>query len=147
MPSLVAWIELSPIAALLLLAARRPFRGVNTSWVVFGALAAVAIVALWLFTRWWLCEGSARRRNSPRALFAELCRAHALGSAERQLLLALAEAHQLAQPGELFVNPSHFDASRIASAMAPRRAELAALRGRLFAGLNEAADAASQAAS
>jgi hypothetical protein len=129
--------ELSPIAAPLLLAARRPFRGVNMPWVVFGSLAVAAIVALWLFTRWWLGEGLARRRNSPRALFTELCRAHALASSERQLLLALADAHQLAQPGELFVNPSHFEESRLTPMLFPRRTELLALRARLFAGLEE----------
>lgn len=142
MTPLIAWLELSPLSMPVLLAARRSFRGADVSWVVVGALAVAAIVVLWLATRWWLGEGAARMRKSPRALFAELCRAHALGAAERQLLLALAECRQLVQPSELFVDPRLFDERRLGPTLGPRAAELRALRARLFLGLDETETAA-----
>ncbi|RIK73430.1 MAG: hypothetical protein DCC68_24910 [Planctomycetota bacterium] len=146
MMPLVAWLDTSAAAMPLMLAARRGFRGGDMSWVVVGALAVAAIAALWLATRWWLGEGSARMRNSPRALFAELCRAHALCAADRQLLLALAEFRQLANLGELFVNPTHFDEHRLNATLASRRAELQALHARLFSGLDESETFASATA-
>jgi hypothetical protein len=128
-------------AANVLLAARSSFRGSGISWVVIGALAVVVIVALWMLSRWWLGQGSAGSRNSPKALFAELCRVHALAAGERQLLLALAESNRLVQPSELFVDPTYFDEQRLPTSLAARKGELKSLAGRLFAGLTPANDA------
>ncbi len=143
MMSLVAaWTTLSPIASPWIVAARRSSRGAGMSWVIGGTVAVLAIVAVWMFARWWLGEGAARMRNSPKGLFTELCRAHALAAAERQLLLALAETRQLAQPGDVFVDPSLFDDPPLPPLLASRKGELARLRRRLFAGMEPAADGA-----
>ncbi len=136
-----AWSRLDPVAANSLLAARSSFRGSGISWVVIGALAVVVIVALWMLSRWWLGQGSAGSRNSPKALFAELCRVHALAAGERQLLLALAESNRLVQPSELFVDPTYFDEQRLPASLGARKVELKSLAGRLFAGLTPANDA------
>ncbi|MEX2185802.1 MAG: hypothetical protein WD875_03365 [Pirellulales bacterium] len=129
------WTNGSPVASVWIVAARRSFRGGEMSWVIAGTLGVLAIAAVWMVARWWLGEGAARMRNSPKALFGELCRAHALAASERQLLLSLADCRRLAQPSDVFVDPSHFDNPQLPPLLASRKGELARLRGRLFAGL------------
>lgn len=137
----------SPAAALVwIVAARRAWHGGgDLSWVIVGTLGVLAIIAVWMLARWWLGEGSARMRNSPKALFLELCRAHSLAASERQLLAALAECRRLAQPSDLFVDPRHFDEAALPPSLASRKGELARLSERLFAGLSQVDDGADAA--
>lgn len=69
-----------------------------------------------------------RRGNSHSLLFAELCRIHGLDRASRRLLKWVARQRRLTQPARLFVDPQWLDPARVGS----RRAELAAMRARLF---------------
>lgn len=131
-----SWISPGPLASAWMVAARRSWD--SLPWVIVGTIAVLAIVAVWVAARRWLGEGSARMHNSPKALFAELCRAHGLASGERQLLLALAECRQLAQPSDVFVHPIYFDDIQLPPLLAPRKSELVRLRDRLFAGLASA---------
>lgn len=144
-----SWISPGPLASAWMVAARRSWD--SLPWVIVGTIAVLAIVAVWVVARRWLGEGSARMHNSPKALFAELCRAHGLASGERQLLLALAECRQLAQPSDVFVHPIYFDDIQLPPLLAPRKSELVRLRDRLFAGLassdSEAGDDADGASS
>jgi len=124
-----------PIGNHALLAARSTLRGNGMSWVIIGAVAVFAIIGLWMLSRWWLGQGSSGTRNSPRALFTELCRVHGLKAGDRQLLLVLAETHQLVQPSDVFVDPTYFEESRVPPTLAGRKADVANLKRRLFAGL------------
>jgi hypothetical protein len=130
-----------------LLFARSGFRVGGVSWFVICTLVVLAIVALWMLARWRRGESTGSVRNSPRALFYELCRVHALASAERQLLWALAEGRQFAQPSQVFVDPGAFDDDRMPPALSGRRSELARLRDRLFDGLEKPGDSAAATAS
>lgn len=125
---------LLPIANHAMLAARSTLRGNGMSWVIIGAVAVFAIIGLWMLSRWWLGQGSPGTRNSPRALFTELCRVHGLGAGDRQLLLTLAETNQLVQPSDVFVDPTFFEEARVPSALSGRKADVANLKQRLFAG-------------
>jgi hypothetical protein len=123
-----------------LLAARSALRGNGMSWVIIGAVAVFAIIGLWMLSRWWLGQGSPGTRNSPRALFTELCRVHGLKAGERQILLVLAETHQLVQPSDVFVDPTLFEEARVPPTLSGRKADVASLKRRLFAGLAPAVE-------
>jgi len=71
------------------------------------------------------CDSSAR-------LFRELCRAHGLSSASRRLLKRLAAARNIATPALLFVDPQHFDAKTLPTAIRASETELGRLHDRLF---------------
>lgn len=128
-----------PIASQAILAARSALRGNGMSWVIIGAVAVFAIIGLWMLSRWWLGQGSSGTRNSPRALFTELCRVHGLKAGDRQLLLVLAETNQLVQPCDVFVDPMFFDEARVPPTLSGRKADVASLKRRLFAGLASSA--------
>jgi hypothetical protein len=70
--------------------------------------------------------------ENPKALFAELCRAHQLDRASRHLLWQFARSQQLAQPAQLFVEPDRFQLERLPEKWRKRRSDLMALRERLF---------------
>jgi hypothetical protein len=129
-----------------LLAARSALRGSGISWVIIGAVAVFAIIGLWMLSRWWLGQGAPGTRNSPRALFAELCRFHGLKAGDRQLLLVIAETNQLVQPSDVFVDPTFFDDARVPATLAGRKADVASLKRRLFAGLTPPAEVSPGAA-
>ncbi len=73
-------------------------------------------------------------KHRPSALMGELCRAHRLRHAERQLLAQMAEQNGLRLPAEVFVRPELFAEALYA---ADTRQRVAALRERLFAGCKE----------
>ena len=80
---------------------------------------------------------SSRRRhefwqdNSPR-LFRDLCRAHRLDLANRQLLKKLAAVRGVERTAELFVEPHHFEAADLPPALQASARELHQLRHALF---------------
>lgn len=99
-------------------------------------LAGVALV--WLL-HWVYRRQQARRLScEPRHLFADLCRAHRLGKADRKRLIALAERHNLASPAVLFVRRDLFATSHSLDDDSPTRSQLQRLEAKLFAGLAEA---------
>ena len=73
-----------------------------------------------------------RRHYNHAALFGQLCRLHELDAGSRRLLKRLAGQHNLPQPARLFVDPRWLDSAAAAGTPPNRRAELTALRHRLF---------------
>lgn len=70
--------------------------------------------------------------NDPNKLFRELSQAHGLDRGSQNLLWKLAEALQLAQPAEVFLQPAYFHADRIPPELRGAEAELDTLHRRLF---------------
>lgn len=97
-------------------------------------LALVAVVAAigWLASR-YLRLREKQKADSPQTLFAELCQAHGLDWANQQLLRALANAHRMDSPAQLFVEPNRFDVASLGALFENRRDQLAELRTKLFA--------------
>jgi hypothetical protein len=71
--------------------------------------------------------------NSPRALFNELCKAHGLDLASRQLLRRLARAADIRQPARMFVEPQRFEPTNLPSDLRAQWPAIEALRAKLFA--------------
>ncbi|HYO24159.1 MAG TPA: hypothetical protein VEQ85_04345 [Lacipirellulaceae bacterium] len=115
----------------------RGFRGATSqlSWLDFVPYIAVAAVigAAWGATSYVKKRNDMSSRcNDPRKLFRELCLAHQLDRRSQRLLLELAEAFRLAQPAQVFLTPSAFDAARMPASLRGRAPEIALLRERLF---------------
>jgi hypothetical protein len=72
------------------------------------------------------------RCDDPHKLFRELCQAHQLDRPSRRLLLQLAAGLNFAQPAQVFVSPSAFEAVRVPAALRGRVDELKRIRERLF---------------
>ncbi|MDA1054263.1 MAG: hypothetical protein O3C40_27780 [Planctomycetota bacterium] len=106
------------------------------------ALIAFVVGTAWLVSR-YLKLREQRNADSPQALFAELCRAHELDWANQQLLRALANAHRLPSPAQLFVEPERFNVESLGSIFENRRTQIVALRSRLFAGSGDGGPEAS----
>ncbi|MCA9248431.1 MAG: hypothetical protein KDA42_14995 [Planctomycetales bacterium] len=102
--------------------------------VIIG-LVLLLVTAIGLLLLKKLLEQSERRKgyHHPGRLFEELIRAHKLNRRERALLRRLAAHERLDDPGRMFLEPERFDVSRIPDSLAKRRAEVFALRDRLFA--------------
>lgn len=98
------------------------------------ALIACVVGIAWLVSRYFKLREK-RNSDSPPALFAELCQAHGLDWPSQQLLCAMTNAHRLASPAQLFVEPDRFDVDSLGRAFGNRKAQIAALRSRLFATL------------
>ncbi|MFV1964785.1 MAG: hypothetical protein ACC628_05140 [Pirellulaceae bacterium] len=98
--------------------------------VLFGVLC-VLVVVVWLFSR-YLALHEKQGRNSPRRIFRELCRAHRLGWADRQLMRQLARWHRLPSPSLLFLDAPRFEVRALGPAFARRARQLTAIRERLF---------------
>ena len=96
------------------------------------ALIACVVGIAWLVSR-YLKLRERRKVDSPRALFAELCRAHGLDWPSQQLLYAIANAQRLPSPAQLFVEPDRFDIESLGRAFENRQTQIAALRSKLFA--------------
>ena len=110
---------------------QRQYSGWQVSHVFMLMFVVVAAVAVgWLVSRYvrqWRGEG-----NCPRALFAQLCRAHGFGWFARRLLLQLARHQRLTSPAQLFVEPEHFETDRLNDALRARMNELLVLRDKMF---------------
>jgi hypothetical protein len=100
--------------------------------VVIGFVIGVA----WLVTR-YLKFREQRNADSLHGLFVELCQAHGLDWPGQQLLRAMASAHRLPSPAQLFVEPERFDLKILGPAFENRRTQVEALRSHLFAGAGD----------
>jgi hypothetical protein len=97
-------------------------------------VAIVAMIALaWLVARFTAARR--RRPGSPWRLFLSLCRAHRLGWSDCWLLWRHARRRTPGDPARLFLDPQAFDAGGLRGLPEKHVSRLAALRGRLFAGL------------
>ena len=111
-------------------------RGADIEWTeLLFPIAVIAFVAgtAWLLSR-YLKLRKQRNADSPQVLFTELCRVHRLDWANQQLLRALANAHRLPSPAQLFVEPERFDVESLGNAFENRKRQVVALRSRLFGG-------------
>lgn len=107
-------------------------------------MTVVAVVAIvgglaWLIVRYFKLR-ERRNANNPMVLFRELCWAHRLDWASRQLLLALAKANGLTDPGRVFVEPQRFDTANLTPQLASRADRIAALHKQLFSQGGASAD-------
>jgi len=105
------------------------FAYASSLWGVLAVLTALMLVLSWYYrqrARW--------RQDSPQTLFVELCEAHALSWSDRQLLRALATAHELPCAARVFVEPERFDVARLPRALSSRADEITSLKHRLFGG-------------
>ena len=103
---------------------------------LFGLLVVLAGMLVLVFFAWgfssWQKWRESRIVDSPRALFKELCAAHSLDRADRELLYEIAQWHQLADPVQLFVEPRLFQPSAMHQDL-DCDLEVQELQARLFA--------------
>ena len=101
----------------LIAAGNRPFgqwgnRSQQMETDLFSLLVVLAGMLVLVFFAWgfsyWQKRRESRVVDSPRALFKELCAAHSLDRADRELLYEIAQWHQLTDPVQLFVEPRLF---------------------------------------
>lgn len=104
-----------------------------TGLLIFSGIA-LAVWGLSLFLR--LQE---RRRGYPRPLrlFLSLCRAHRLRPSEWWLLWRVARAQRLRDPARLFLEPERLQPADLGQRLAARADQLAQIRDRLFAQLDQ----------
>lgn len=81
--------------------------GVSMTTLLIGAgvligLGAVGWVAYQQFN-------PKNKKDCPKALFRQLCKAHQLDWSEKALLTKLAQRHQLETPAEIFLTPACFE--------------------------------------
>lgn len=115
----------------------RRFRrgGADVEWtdllIPLGLVVVIAGIA-WIVTR-YLKIREERTSDSSNGLFAELCQAHGLDWANQQLLRAVANAHRLPSPVQLFVEPERFDLEILGQAFDNRKHQVSSLCSKLFA--------------
>jgi len=96
--------------------------------IVLGILAAIACLSR-LVAR----QDKRQLFNSPRALFRNLCRAHALDRPARRLLRQMSRYQKLSQPARLFLEPARFEPENLSPAQQSQFSAVLALRDHLFA--------------
>ena len=100
--------------------------------VILGIFAILALVT-WIMIQCAVLINN-RKRNSPIAMFFTLCQAHRIEWISRWLLWKLAQAHQLQQPAQLFIDPRLFDPKLLVRLPPDHRRRLEKVRDRIFAG-------------
>jgi hypothetical protein len=91
---------------------RRLNREIPVTYFIVGGVAMIAIiVACALIARFYRQRVEPEPVNRPESLFDELCQAHGLSRAERQLLSRLAQDAQGNGPAAVMAAPSLFDAA------------------------------------
>ncbi len=130
--SLVTFAQAEPNAFGSVLRNEKAQANVGEFLLWFGVLVAV-LCSVWLvrYVRARLsCEGAG---NHPRKLFRALAQAHGLDANEQRLLALLARAHNLAQPSDIFLQPTLIDVARLGPEFAGQTPIVESLRARLFA--------------
>jgi hypothetical protein len=106
-------------------------RRVGNSVLVGMVLLALAVGVWWGFNRCKQRYGQASG-NSPRRLFAALCRAHKLDRGQQRILMLIVQWNHLPQPAEVFLRPDLFDADHLGAKFATQFAQIQKLRLQLF---------------
>jgi len=122
-----------------------PLRWNTTAVATFVLCAAAVAAAVWLLVRLAGYQDWRVRCNSPPRLFLVLCRAHRLRWTDRWLLWRLARQHGLADPAQLFLDPSLLNGRGLPRELQGYAGRLENLRRRLFAGLAPTGADASEA--
>jgi hypothetical protein len=111
----------------------------DPSLIIASLIVLVAVILFLVFLHRLMNRREGRRLyNSPKQLFKSLCRLHELTSAERRTLLNLGRSQEVPQPASLFLAPERFIAALQSPAWQSQRRQLERLRGKLFAGLDDA---------
>jgi hypothetical protein len=113
------------------------FRGDNAQIDAKDVLVVLAAALVIAFGIWLLARFAAWRENrasyhNPKQLFRRLSAAHSLSIGERKLLLKAARQLKSSFPAGLFLRPDLFDSAAADTDLAPRAAELEALKRKLF---------------
>ena len=108
--------------------------------VIFLAILAGVVLAVYLLSRFLAYKDGRKSFNSPRALFRALAKAHNLDRASRRLLRRVARWQRLAHPARLFLEPTRFDPSNLSPQLRERITEIQTLRDRIFAARIEELD-------
>jgi hypothetical protein len=108
----------------------------DTGIDLLGLLLALGGVLLVAFLAWGFSYWQKRREslmlNSPRALFRELCTAHGLDRADRDLLYEIAQWHEISDPVQLFIEPQRFQPKEMRQSL-DCETEAQELEAKLFA--------------
>jgi len=110
-------------------------KGAELEWidlVLWASGILGVLVSVWLLMKLLAWRDGRGARNSPRALFRRLGKAHGLDRGERRVLRQLARSQRLAHPGRVFLEPDRLEPARLPPQLAARRDTIAALRRRLF---------------
>ena len=109
---------------------------IDTQYMLTGLLVLAAIVlGMWLLSQLLARQERRRSYNSAWMLFLSLSKAHRLSWPDRWLLWRVARHQGLRDPARLFLEPERLADNNLGPALRLRGAQLKALRGRLFAGL------------
>jgi len=118
---------------------RRRGGGYDTGEIMMWVALVVAVIAgIWGLSKLAAQRDSRRPSNSPRRLFAELCRAHELDRRQRKLLRQIVRWQRLAHPARVFLDPERFDAANLNRPLQAQQAAVTAMRTRLFGKLDDA---------
>lgn len=104
----------------------------NIQTVLIVLVSLAILIAAGYFVFKWIKLREERGYHSPRRLLHELCRAHGLSAAQRQLLRDIATWHRLPNVLQIFIEPQLLQSPAMISALGSE-AEIAALRAILFA--------------
>jgi hypothetical protein len=110
---------------------QRPGVGPAEWTIMIGATGLLVAVALYSYVRSKRQKKEFLRNSSPQ-MFAELCRAHRLGRANRRLLKTLGATRGTKNACTLFVEPEYFDGTKLPAALKSAASELHQLRSELF---------------
>ena len=107
-----------------------PLFGAREFTILSGVIAVAAVTFLWQ----WIDRRRPQdfRCNRPSRLFDELCKAHRLDRSSRRVLKQLAACRGLTDAGVLFIEPDHFDTSRIPAELTTSAKQIRQLRHQLF---------------
>jgi len=101
----------------------------------FWPLALIAVIigiSLFVIAKLRKRNDMSQHCDDPNKLFRELSIAHQLDKSSQKLLLQLAQAMQLAQPAEIFLQPAYFEAAQLPTQLRNEADRLQALQERLF---------------
>jgi hypothetical protein len=113
--------------------AREFNRGVSSTGLVRFALVVVLLLLVVSFLAYWYrTKERTWRFYSRRALWRELCRAHAVTANQRRALREVARAAGIEPAAGIFLNPGALDAARTRETDPERARELSAAYETLF---------------
>ena len=112
---------------------RGPRAQVETDEIITGAILMLGLVVV-IYILWRLASRHERQGayDSPRRLFQQLCKAHALDRPRRGLLKRMARWYRLAHPAQLFLESDRFEAANLGPEFVGEMAAVAQLRQVLF---------------
>lgn len=102
------------------------------TWMFWVTVALIVAITGWLAWMRWQAWRSRFPCYHPQRLFTELCQAHRLDRPSRELLLQLATHYNREHPAVIFLEPHRLVPEELPAAFRQRKAEVEALREKLF---------------